>query len=78
VKAETGLLVSVPYNSGAARQYFGGLSYDGHVAGILYIHKYNIICFLWFILQRYVLTYTSRESLHNNGRFLKVEVVAQF
>jgi hypothetical protein len=36
---------SVPYNSGTAREYFGGLSYDGYVAGIIYIDKYKIICF---------------------------------
>ena len=66
VTSETGLFVRVPCNSGAAREYFGGLKYDGHVAGILYIHKYNIICFLPFILRRYVLTHVRRlvvESL---------------
>lgn len=72
--SETGLFVRVPCNSGAAREYFGGLSYDDHVVGILYIHKYNIICFLWFTLRRYVLIHVRRlvvESLQSNGRDLK-------
>ena len=42
VTSENGLFVRATCNSGAAREYFGRLSYDGQVAGILYY--YSVCC----------------------------------